>query len=85
MVAQATAVHHTGDFRAQEMQEKAILKLTVCINLAAWHLASNCRLWKGVGVGNSWSLPDLQVSATSPAQRNRMQCSCKSRSQVNSL
>jgi hypothetical protein len=59
------AVHHTGDSRAQE---KAILEVPVCINLKAWHLASNCWLWKGVGGGNCWSLPDLQVSVESPAQ-----------------
>jgi hypothetical protein len=85
-------MHHTGDFRAQEMQEKAILEVAVCINLEAWHLASNCWhlasnfwLWKGVGGGNYWSLPDLQVSVESPAQPNRIQCSCKSKNQVNSL
>jgi len=85
MVTQTNAVHHTGDFRAQEMQEKPILEVAVCINLEAWHLASNCWLWKGVGGGNSWSLPNLQVSVESPAQPNRMQCSCKSKSQVSSL
>jgi len=78
-------MHHTGDFRAQEMQEKAILEVAVCINLEAWHLASKCWLWKGVGGGNYWSLPDLQVSVESPAQPSRIQCSCKSKSQVNSL
>jgi hypothetical protein len=34
------------------MQEKAFVEVAVCINLEAWHLASNCWLWKGVGVVN---------------------------------
>jgi len=32
------------------MQERTILEIAVCMTLAAWHLASNCWLWKGVGV-----------------------------------
>jgi len=73
MVTQTNAVHHTGDFRAQEMQEKAIVEVAVCINLEAWHLASNRWLWKGVGVVTLGHYQTCQVSVESPAQPKRMQ------------
>jgi len=33
MVTQTNAVHHPGHFRAQEMHEKAIIDVALCINL----------------------------------------------------
>jgi hypothetical protein len=54
MVTQINAVHHTGDFRAQEMQEKAVLYVAVCINLYS-------------SVVPVLSGQQINISATSPA------------------